>query len=57
MIPLNNQMGIGHDSFNEDLMSWTSDFRMSENTHRRFYARWARFMEANSWADIETNTP
>ena len=56
-IPLNNQMGIGHDSFNEDLMSWTSDFRMSENTHRRFYARWARFMEANSWADIETNIP
>ena len=56
-VPLNNQMGIGHDSFNEDLMSWTSDFRMSENTHRRFYARWAHFMEANSWADIKTYQP
>ena len=51
-IPLNNQMGLGHDHFNEDLMSWCSDYRMSENTHRRFYSRWAQLMSAESWAGL-----
>ena len=56
-IPVSNQMGMGRDSFNEELMSRTSEFRMSENGHRHFYSQWASFMEANSWGEIQTNKP
>ncbi len=50
--PLNTQMGLGHERFNEDLKAWTSDFRMSESNHRQFYRRWAQLMTADSWAKV-----
>jgi 3-phenylpropionate/trans-cinnamate dioxygenase subunit alpha len=49
---LNTRMGLGHERFNEDLMAWASDFRMSESNHRQFYRRWAQLMTAESWAEV-----
>ena len=51
-VPLNTQMGLGHEGFSEDLMAWASDSAMSESNHRAFYGRWARLMAANSWAEV-----
>lgn len=48
---LNYQMGLGHQRFNEDLMAWESEYRISENNHRNFYRRWAQLMAAESWAE------
>ncbi len=41
---LNNQMGLGHDHFDQELGGWASDYAMSENNHRRFYHRWDELM-------------
>jgi phenylpropionate dioxygenase-like ring-hydroxylating dioxygenase large terminal subunit len=46
-MPLNTQMGLGHERFDPDLAAWASEFRMSESNHRQFYRRWAQLM-ANS---------
>ena len=51
-IPLNVQMGLGHDRFDEDLQAWASDYRISESNHRSFYRRWAQLMGAASWAEV-----
>ena len=51
-MPLNVQMGLGHDRFDEDLQAWASDYRISESNHRSFYRRWAELMEADSWAEV-----
>ena len=51
-IPVNIQMGLGHEGFNEDLMAWASDHRLSEINHRGFYRRWAQVMSSDSWADL-----
>jgi phenylpropionate dioxygenase-like ring-hydroxylating dioxygenase large terminal subunit len=51
-LPLNTQMGLGHERFDADLMGWASDFRMSESNHRHFYRRWAQLMGATSWAEV-----
>jgi len=51
-MPLNIQMGLGHDRFDEDLQAWASDYRISESNHRSFYRRWAQLMEADSWAEV-----
>jgi 3-phenylpropionate/trans-cinnamate dioxygenase alpha subunit len=51
-VPLNTQMGLGHERFNEDLKAWASDFRISESNHRQFYRRWAQLMAAESWAKV-----
>ncbi len=51
-MPLNTQMGLGHDRWDPDLQGWASEFRMSESNHRRFYGRWAELMAADSWADL-----
>ena len=51
-LPLNIQMGIGHDDFNEDFMARVSDYRYSELGHRTYYGRWAQMMAAESWADL-----
>ena len=51
---LNMQMGLGHEGFDEDLMAWASDFRISESNHRAFYRRWAQLMAANSWAEVNS---
>src|SRR5215813_9493821 len=51
-LPVNTQMGLGHERFREDLNAWASDFRISESNHRRFYRRWGELMAARSWAEI-----
>ena len=51
-IPINNQMGLGREEFNEDLMAWANDIPASEHTHRAFYRHWAKVMSADSWDDI-----
>ena len=51
-MPLNIQMGLGHDRFDEDLQAWASDYRISESNHRSFYRRWAQLMGADSWAEV-----
>ncbi|PKB65879.1 MAG: aromatic ring-hydroxylating dioxygenase subunit alpha [SAR202 cluster bacterium Io17-Chloro-G4] len=50
--PMNMEMGLGHDGFNENLGGWASDFRFSESNHRAFYRRWAQLMAADSWAEL-----
>ncbi|HEV2097450.1 MAG TPA: aromatic ring-hydroxylating dioxygenase subunit alpha [Stellaceae bacterium] len=49
---LNNQMGMGHDRYAEELGGWASELRISENNHRRFYGRWADLMSGRSWAEL-----
>ena len=51
-MPLNTQMGLGHDRFDPDLKAWASEYRLSENNHRHFYRRWAELMAAPSWAEV-----
>jgi phenylpropionate dioxygenase-like ring-hydroxylating dioxygenase large terminal subunit len=51
-MPLNTQMGLGHDRFDPGLQAWASEYRLSENNHRHFYQRWAQLMAANSWAEV-----
>ncbi len=51
--PLNLQMGLGHDSYDEDLNAWSSNARFGESNHRRFYGRWAELMSGKSWAELE----
>jgi phenylpropionate dioxygenase-like ring-hydroxylating dioxygenase large terminal subunit len=50
--PLNTQMGLGHERFDEELRAWTSDFRVSESNHRRFYRRWADLMATDGWPKV-----
>ncbi len=49
--PSNLQMGLGHERFDEDLMGWASDYRLSESNHRSFYRRWAQLMASGSYAE------
>jgi len=51
-MPLNTQMGLGHERFDPELGAWASEFRMSESNHRRFYGRWAQLMAATDWGDL-----
>jgi phenylpropionate dioxygenase-like ring-hydroxylating dioxygenase large terminal subunit len=51
-MPLNTQMGLGHERFDPDLGAWASEFRMSESNHRQFYRRWAELMAAAGWNDL-----
>jgi phenylpropionate dioxygenase-like ring-hydroxylating dioxygenase large terminal subunit len=51
-MPLNTQMGLGHDRFDADLNAWASDFRYSESNHRQFYRRWGQLMDAAHWRDV-----
>jgi 3-phenylpropionate/trans-cinnamate dioxygenase alpha subunit len=48
-MPLNTQMGLGHDQFDPALGAWVSDYRFSESNHRQFYKRWGDLMGAASW--------
>jgi 3-phenylpropionate/trans-cinnamate dioxygenase subunit alpha len=45
-MPLNTQMGMGHESYDPALGGWKSDLRISESNHRQFYRRWAELMAA-----------
>jgi hypothetical protein len=51
-MPLNTQMGLGHDRFDPELGGWASDFRFSESNHRQFYRRWGQLMDAAHWRDL-----
>src|SRR5439155_1614090 len=51
-MPLNTQMGLGHERFDDGLNGWASDWRMSESNHRQFYRRWAEVMTADNWAAL-----
>jgi 3-phenylpropionate/trans-cinnamate dioxygenase alpha subunit len=51
--PLNTQMGLGHERFDESLSAWTSDFRVSESNHRQFYRRWAELMAVERGAEVK----
>jgi Ring hydroxylating alpha subunit (catalytic domain) len=48
-MPLNMQMGLGHDHFDPALGAWVSDYRFSESNHRQFYKRWSDLMTAANW--------
>ena len=45
--PMNLQLGLGHERFDENLMAWASDYRFSESNIRRFYNRWGELMDAD----------
>jgi phenylpropionate dioxygenase-like ring-hydroxylating dioxygenase large terminal subunit len=51
-MPVNNQMGLGHERFDPALGAWTSDYGFSESNHRQFYRRWAELMAAESWPEL-----
>jgi len=51
-MPLNTQMGLGHERFDPALGGWASEYRMSESNHRRFYSRWAELIAASGWAEL-----
>ena len=53
-LPINNQMGLGRETFNEDLGAWANDIPVSEHTHRSFYGHWQKVMSADTWAEIPT---
>lgn len=46
---LNYQMGLGHESFNDDLQALSSDYRYSDSNHREFYRRWSQMMAGDAW--------
>ena len=49
-LPLNMQMGLGHEKFDESLRGWASDHRLSESNQRRFYNHWASMMGTDTLA-------
>jgi hypothetical protein len=51
-MPVNTQMGMGHDRFDEGLNAWASEARISESNHRQVYRRWAQFLAADNWAGV-----
>jgi 3-phenylpropionate/trans-cinnamate dioxygenase alpha subunit len=52
-MPLNTQMGLGHDHFDPALGAWVSDYRFSESNHRQFYKRWGDLMGTSGWDALE----
>ena len=38
-------MGMGHENFSEELMTYASHYRFSEISHRNFYRRWGQLMD------------
>ena len=51
-MPINNQMGLGHERFDAALGAWASDSGFSESNHREFYRRWAELIDAANWRDL-----
>ena len=49
--PLNYQMGLGREHFDDEIMGWASDDVVSESNARRFYRRWAQLMTSKNWAE------
>jgi 3-phenylpropionate/trans-cinnamate dioxygenase alpha subunit len=52
--PLNYEMGLGHERYDDDLKALTSEYRFSETNHRQFYQRWAQLMAAEKWAELKS---
>ena len=52
--PLNYEMGLGHERYDDDLKGWASDYRFSESNHRQFYQRWAQLMTAEKWSELKS---
>ena len=55
-MPINNQMGLGHELFDAALGAWASDSGFSESNHQQFYGRWAQLMKADDWAEVPCGT-
>jgi hypothetical protein len=51
-VPINNQMGMGHEAFDPALGAMASDSGFSESNHREFYRRWQEVMNAESWGEL-----
>ena len=49
---MNLQMGLGHESFDDDLQGLASGFKFSESNQRAFYKRWAQLMSSDDWSNI-----
>jgi hypothetical protein len=56
-LPVNNQMGLGHERFDAGLGAWTSDYGFSESNHRAFYQRWGELMAGTGWAELASRRP
>jgi phenylpropionate dioxygenase-like ring-hydroxylating dioxygenase large terminal subunit len=56
-VVLNQQMGLGHDRFDNGLGAWASNFRVSESNHRHFYGHWAQMMMAEDWSALPRREP
>jgi phenylpropionate dioxygenase-like ring-hydroxylating dioxygenase large terminal subunit len=56
-LPINNQMGLGHERFDAALGAWASDYGFSESNHREFYRRWAELIAGTSWAELGRRDP
>ena len=50
--PMNLQMGLGHERFDENVQGWASSYIYSETNQRAFYKRWAQLMDARGWNDL-----
>ncbi|HIN06914.1 MAG TPA: aromatic ring-hydroxylating dioxygenase subunit alpha [Dehalococcoidia bacterium] len=50
--PMNLQMGLGHQQYKEELDSWASGFKFSEDNQREFYKRWSEVMDAADWNEL-----
>jgi hypothetical protein len=51
-MPINNQKGVGHETFDAALGAVASDSGVSESNHREFYRRWQEVMDAPSWDEL-----
>jgi len=49
---MNLQMGLGHQQYKEELDSWASGFKFSEDNQREFYKRWSEVMDAADWNEL-----
>jgi hypothetical protein len=48
--PLNTTQGLGHEGYDETLLTYASDYRFSEVSNRDFYRHWARLMQSDDLA-------
>ena len=52
-MPVNNQMGMGHERYDSTLGAVASETGFSEANHRAFYRRWAEVMAAPDWRALK----
>ena len=51
-LPYNFEMGLGRGFVDEQMPTWTLNYRMSEEPARARFSRWLAFMEAKSWDEL-----